>query len=402
MTAPGEANLSDQDAEISEQVRSCSLEVVDRISGVQAREWDECAGSKTPFTRHAHLSALETSGSASPETGFKPSHLILRDPSGRIAAAAPTYIKSHSDAEIGSDMGWSMAHERFCGPYYPKLQIEVPLTPNTGPRLLTRHAPCKNALRKRLLLELLALAERLKLSSAHVTYMTEEERNLAVEVGMLPDKGTSFVWENNNYQDFSRYTGSMRKNRRGTINRERRVALEGGLEIDLMTGDDLTTSHADLFYELYINTYKKYENKHFLTRAYFESICRNMPQDLLLILARRGDDYIAGTWTMLSAQTVSIQHWGAREDVKFLHFETTYYQAIDYALAHGQGFIDMGPIGKKKAARGFLPTDVYHAHWFRNPDFGKLISKGLEKKSRVISEEQATLMQNSPYRSEGG
>ncbi len=402
MSTPRAASLSDQNSKVAEWVHSCSMEVVDRISAIQATEWDECAGTETPFTRHAYLDALEVSGSVCQATGFQPSHLILRAPSGRIVAAAPTYIKAHSEVEIGSDMGWSMAHERYCGPYYPKLQIEVPFTPSSGPRLLARHAPWRNALRKRLLLELISLSERLELSSAHVIYMTAEERDLAIEVGMLPDRGTRFVWKNKSYQDFGGFIGNLKKNRRNMINRERRDALAGGLSVDCLTGDEILEIHVDLFYELYVNTYKKYGEKHYLTRTYFENIFRNMSKDLLLVLARRGSDYIAGSLSLLSAQTMFVQHWGSLEEIKFLYFEATFYQAIDYALAHGQKFVDAGPIGQQKAARGFLPADVCHAHWFRNPGFGDLISEGLEKKSRVIGQEQATLMQSSPYRSESG
>jgi len=249
-------------------------------------------------------------------------------------------------------------------------------------------------------LELIALTKRLELSSLHVIYMTAEERDLAIAVGMLPDRGTHFVWENKNYRDFDAFLASLRNRRRKMIRRERRHALADGLSIDWLTCNALSFIHVDIFYDFYINTYKKYGQKHYLTRGYFERVFRNMPENILLILARRGNDYIGGALLFLSEEAIFIQHWGSREEVKFLYFETTFYLAIDYALSHGQKFIDAGAIGQQKAARGFLPADVYHAHWFRNPAFGELISKGLEKKSRNIGEEQATLMQSSPFQRE--
>ena len=398
MSIPRVASSSNGDADANAWVESCSVDVVDRISAIDAKIWDECSGAGNPFTRHAHLQALETSGSVCPATGFQPSHLLLLDPTGKITAVAPAYIKAHSEAELGSDMGWSMAHERFCGPYYPKLQVEVPLCPFSGPRLLARKGPAHNALRKRLLLELIALTRKLELSSVHVTYMTAEERNLATAVGMLPDRGTRFVWENDNYGDFDGYLASLGKRRRNTIRRERRDVFAEGLSFDWLTDSAITPAHIEILFNFYTNTYKKFGSKHHLTRAYFENIFQSMPKDILLILARQAGNYVGGTFFFLSPQTIFAQHWGSLEDIRFLHFETNFYQSINYALNHEKRFIDTGAGGQHKVLRGILPVDVYHAHWFRNSEFGGLISKGLGKKSRIIDQEQATLMLSSPFR----
>lgn len=389
-----------------ESVAAYPVEVLDRISAVDASEWDACAGTDNPFTRHAHLNALETSGSVCPATGFEPSHLVLRDPSGRVAAAAPAYVKSHSEGELGPDLGWSMAHERFCGPYYPKLQVEVPLTPYSGPRLLVRKGAAADttidALRKRLLMELIALATRLELSSVHVSYMTRDERDLAIGVGMLPDRGTRFVWKNENYGDFDGYLASLRGACAKKIRRERRAVLTGGSKLEWLTHHDLSPAHSEIVFKFYTGTYRKYGVKAHLTRAYFDEIFRRMPEDILLVLARRENDYVGGTLFFLSRETVFSLYWGCLEDLKFLHFETTYYQSIDYALANGQRFIDSGASGRHKVTRGLLPADVHHAHWFRNQDFSELIAGGLEKKSRNIDKEQTALRAGSPFKRAGG
>ncbi len=387
---------------VSPQVRrdTFSVEIIDRISSVDPSDWDDCAGTDYPFTKHAHLVALEESGSVCPETGFQPSHLVLREPSGRIVAAAPAYVKSHSEAEIGSDMGWSMAHERFCGPYYPKLQVEVPLTPTIGPRLLTQPGTNRGELARRLIRELIGLAEKLELSSLHLTFMTAEERDIASELGMLPDRASYFRWENRGYADFEDFLGDIKGDRRSMIRSERRSVAGTDLTIDVIPGGKVSSETLDVFYDFYKNTYEKYKYAHYLCKEYFKIVFDTMKDSSFLITARRGDQLIGATQFFKSDVEVFAQHWGCRENVKFLHFEVTYYRGLDYALEHGQRFVNAGPNGQHKAPRGFIPTDAFHAHWFRNAEFGAMVAKGLAKKDEMIAEERRALMARVPFRTD--
>jgi predicted N-acyltransferase len=378
-----------------------SVEIIDRISSIDPSDWDDCAGTDCPFTKHAHLAALEESGSACPETGFQPSHLVLREPSGRIVAAAPAYVKSHSEAEIGSDMGWPMAHERFCGPYYPKLQVEVALTPTIGPRLLTRPGTNRGELARRLVRELIGLAEKLELSSVHLTFMTAEERDIASELGMLPDRATYFRWENRGYADFEDFLADITHDRRAMIRSERRRIARTDLTIDAIPGGEVSSEMLDLFYDCYKNTYKKYSYTHYLSKKYFEIVFNTMKDSSFLIAARRGGQLIGATQFFKSDVEAFAQHWGCRENVKFLHFEVSCYRGLEYALEHGLRIVNLNSIGQHKAPRGFIPTDAFHAHWFRNAEFGSMIAKGLARKDEMIAEERRALMARVPFRTDG-
>ncbi len=369
---------------------------LDSISDIEAEDWDACAGDD-PFVCHAHLHALESSDCVSPATGFKPNHLVLRDNKGEVVAAAPAYVKEHSHAELGADMGWSLAYERAGGPYYPKLQVEVPFCPFPGSRLLVRAGCSEEKLRERLVRELIAISDQLNLSSLHITYMRAEEQQLAAKMGLVPGQGTQFIWRNNGYQDLDDYFANLKRKPRQMVSSERRRLGTTGLTWERLTGNELSSDVADRMLGFYQSTHQRNGEKAFVNKEYFVKLAEKMPENVLLVLGKREGEYICGTFYFRSRRGLYAQHWGYSSYVKFAHYESAYYQAIDIALADGLDFIDAGAKGQHKVARGFLPQVVHHAHWFPDPKFLELIARGLERKAEVLNDERLKLLQRYPF-----
>ncbi len=374
------------------------VRVLDAISEIDAAEWNACAGPDDPFTSHAYLHALEESGCVSEDTGFRAQHLVIEDASGRALAVMPTYLKSHSDAEIGADMGWAMAYERFRGrAYYPKLQVEVPFTPTAGSRLLVRPGQSKGRLVKELIEALLAQGEACNLASVNINYLTEEEIGLVDVSGMIVGTGYQFIWENDGYKDFEQFISVLKSGRRHSIRRERKVLRSQGISIDRLVGSQIDSSMMDIFIPFYKNTYRKYHTRIYHNHKFFHLLLKNIPDEILMIVARKGDEIIAGSLSFFGGDRLNLMHWGSKVESKHLHFEVTYYQAIEFAIEREKRFINGGPGGAHKVARGFLPVTTRHCHWFRDPEFASLVAGGLQKRVQAIGAEQQRLRATSPY-----
>ena len=387
------------------------VRVVQRVADVPAAEWDACAsgdapdGAPTrpdnPFISHAFLHAVEESGSATPKTGWLPQHLILDDTDGAVAGCMPCYLKSHSFGEYVFDHAWADAYERAGGSYYPKLQCAVPFTPVTGRRLLTRDGP-ERAGREALLLQAAAtLTERLHASSLHITFPTKEEWDLAGRLGFLQRNDQQFHWRNDGYQSFDDFLGALASRKRKSIRSERKRALENGIEIDWVTGADLTEAHWDAFFAFYMDTGSRKWGSPYLTRAFFSLIGETMRDQILLVLARRKGRPIAGALNFIGADGLYGRYWGALEEHPCLHFELCYYRAIDYAIQHKLSRVEAGAQGAHKLARGYLPVPTYSAHWIRDSGLRRAVSGYLQRERAAVAHEIAMLGDDSPFRKDG-
>ncbi|MDO9488530.1 MAG: GNAT family N-acetyltransferase, partial [Sphingomonadaceae bacterium] len=283
---------------------------------ISAAEWDACAGGANPFVSHAFISALEDSGSAVAQAGWGPAHLVIDGADGRPAGILPAWLKSHSQGEYVFDHGWADAFQRAGGRYYPKLQIAVPFTPVPGPRLLTRDP----ALRPALIGAAEAAVERFGLSSAHATFIDEDEVTAFESAGWLIRVGQQFHWSNRGYADFDAFLGDLASRKRKAIRRERAAAVEG-VEIEHVSGAALTEAHWDAFWGFYQDTGARKWGQPYLTRAFFTLLAERMADKVLLILARREDRYIAGALNLIGADALYGRYWGCSEDRPFLHFE---------------------------------------------------------------------------------
>jgi predicted N-acyltransferase len=376
------------------------IRVVDRLAEVPAAAWDACAGIDNPFLSHAFLEALEASGSATASTGWLPQHVLVEDEGGRLLAAAPLYLKSHSQGEYVFDHGWAQAYERAGGSYYPKLQAAVPFTPVTGPRLLVRpDAPPDTT--ETLIAALIEVARAHKVSSLHVTYPTRTEWEWLGAAGFLLRSGQQYHWENRGYASFEDFLAALNSRKRKQIRRERRDALAKGLEIETLTGSALEPRHWDAFYRFYRNTVDHRWGGAYLTRGFFDLLHQRLADRVALVMAREGKRYVAGALNLIGTDTLYGRNWGTIGDYPFLHFEVCYYRALDFAIERGLARVEAGAQGTHKIQRGYLPTPTYSAHWVRDRGFAKAIENFLVREREAVAAEMDVLTQElSPFRCE--
>jgi hypothetical protein len=357
---------------------------VGAVDDLDPAEWDACVPDGDPFVSHAWLSALEASGSIGAAQGWTPRHLLARTADGRLAAAAPVYRKTHSRYEIGSDFGWALAHERAVGPYFPKLQVEAPASPVTGPRLLVGVGEGAPARRTALAGALVAQAAAEHASSLHLTFLTLADWRAMRAQGLLCDFGVHYAWRNRGYADFAAFLRDVKSSRRTMIRSERRAVQSSGLTLERLEGDAITPEVIDAFVPHYLSTFKKYGHEPTLTASFLHRIRDTMRDRLMFAVARSGGEIVAATMFAQSATTLYALFWGGGAPVRFLHFELTYYMAIDHALERGLALIDAGPLGDHKAVRGFGPEPSLAAHWFRDTAFTAMVRPGMKRRTATV------------------
>jgi predicted N-acyltransferase len=367
--------------------------IADGVGSIPADQWDACAGSGNPFVRHAFLEILERSGSAGIRAGWQPLPIVIDGPDGCAAAIAPAYAKSHSQGEYVFDHGWADAWEQAGGRYYPKLQVAVPFTPVPGPRLLLRDP----ALAPALISAIEAVTDRHRLSSAHVTFLDDDQREWFEIAGWLVRAGTQFHWLNQGYASFDDFLGALASRKRKAIRKERAQAT-AGLTIRHLTGAEITQAHWDAFWAFYQDTGSRKWGRPYLTRAFFSMLGEALGDDVLLILAERDGQPIAGALNLIGADALYGRYWGAIEEVPFLHFELCYYQAIDAAIARGLARVEAGAQGEHKLARGYVPVTTWSAHYIPDPGFRRAVADFLDREREAVAHEQEFLAELTPFR----
>ena len=354
--------------------------------------------SSNPFISHDFLFCLEASNCTGGRTGWQSRHLLAEDMQGNLLGAAPCYVKTHSRGEYVFDHGWAEAFERVGGRYYPKLQVAVPFTPVTGPRLLARSGPVAEAVRGALADALAEITTASDLSSAHVTFLTEPEWRLLGRRGYLQRTDQQFHWENAGYATFDDFLGCLASRKRKAIRRERKDALADGIEVKWLTGTDLTEAAWDSFFAFYMDTGSRKWGRPYLTREFFSIVGEKMGDRILLVMARRAGRWIAGALNFIGGDTLYGRNWGAIEHHPFLHFELCYYQAIDYAIARKLGRVEAGAQGEHKLARGYLPHTTYSAHFIANPALRRAIDDYLARERDYVQAAGAELAAAAPFR----
>ncbi len=367
-----------------------------RIAEVDPADWDGCAGNDNPFVSHAFLSALEDSGSAGPRTGWLPQHAVLRDATGRVAAAAPMYAKSHSYGEYVFDHGWAHAFERARGRYYPKLQVAVPFSPVPGPRLLVR--PESGVSVASLGMALVQACEQLDLSSVHATFCTEAEWQELGETGWLQRLGMQFHWYNNGYATFDDFLGALNSRKRKVLRRERRDASAAGLTFRSLSGSEITKRDWDAFYRFYTSTVDRKWGSAYLTRQFFSLLGERLGDRVVLMTAEHNGTTVAGALNLAGTDTFYGRNWGCRGDWPFLHFELCYYRAIDWAISHGLKRVEAGAQGRHKIQRGYLPSPTFSAHWITHEGLRRAIGNFLDEERPAIIADMDALAEESPFR----
>ena len=370
------------------------LRALPSINDISPHVWSALGGQANPFISHAFLKAMEDSQSASALTGWTPHHLLLESADGRPLAAAPGYLKSHSQGEYVFDHSWADAYQRAGGRYYPKLLMAAPFSPVTGPRVLAPDPAHGLAL-----LEAVALlAERSGLSSVHANFIAPDQANLFAQAGWLIRRDQQFHWLDRDYGDFAGFLAALSSRKRKNIRKERETLQRNDLQVDWLRGKDITEAHWDAMWTFYMDTGARKWGRPYLTRDAFSMLSALMGDDVLLIMARSGARYIAGALNLIGPDALYGRYWGCSVDVECLHFEICYYQAIDFALLHGLRRVEAGAQGPHKVARGYEPVATTSAHWIGHDGFRRAVASFLEAEGREVDATIAYFDQIGPYR----
>ncbi|MEA3262438.1 MAG: GNAT family N-acetyltransferase [Pseudomonadota bacterium] len=362
------------------------------VGELPADQWDALTGAN-PFLSHAFLTALEESGSVGAGSGWDPVPITIAGADGRIAAALPAYLKAHSQGEYVFDHAWADAWHRAGGSYYPKLQIAVPFTPATGPRLLL----ADESLAKPLLRAAEQVCEENGLSSAHATFIAPEQVQLFENAGWMLRSDIQFHWENRGYASFDDFLTALFSRKRKDIRKERAAAQEG-VEIRHLTGADIRPEHWDAFWTFYQDTGARKWGRPYLTREAFTLLGERMADRILLVMAFIGEMPVAGALNFIGPDTLYGRYWGAVLDKPFLHFELCYYQAIDAAIALGLSRVEAGAQGGHKLARGYEPVETWSAHYIVHPGFRAAVADFLERERQGVAQDRLYLAERAPFR----
>jgi predicted N-acyltransferase len=350
-----------------------------------------------PFLSYAFLHALHESGSASRKSGWRPHYLTLWQ-GDAIAAALPLYLKSHSYGEYVFDWAWADAYRRHGLDYYPKLLSAIPFTPVTGSRLLARDEPARAALAK----ALVALQQQADVSSTHVLYPPPEQAELLERAGFLLRNGVQFHWLNAGYRDFDQFLATLEQKKRKNIRAERRKVRDAGITFRRVQGAQIGEADWRFFKRCYDHTYAAHYSTPYLNLDFFLRIGETMPQNILLVIAEREGRPIAASLVIHDQRALYGRYWGAIEHHDCLHFETAYYQPLEFCIERGIAAFEGGAQGEHKMARGFLPQKTWSAHWLAHPAFGDAVERFLEQETGGIAAYIDELNERNPFRNANG
>ena len=353
------------------------------IAEISAEEWNLCAGPNEPLVSHSHLLALERSGIAAPEKGFSPCHVLLRGASGQPVAAAPAYLKTHSKGELGVDLGFAIAHSRAVGSYFPKLQVEVPMMPFGGRRLLVNPGYSDAVALPALLSQLKDVASAHGASSVQIGYMTKEEADFARKFGFATTETSTHAWRRAGDSSFEGFLRRMNSRPRSEIRRQRRRVAEAGLRFCYYRGAAISADMAAAFFDFYKENFDRHGSEIWLNREYFLSVFETMRDSIELCVSFDKNRWIGAVFSLVTPDQGYTQYWGQADDIRFLHFEQVMYRGIERAFVTGLNRLDFGPTGAHKAERGLAPEPVYHAAWFADPTFAEVAKAGFEQKTKA-------------------
>jgi predicted N-acyltransferase len=377
--------------------------VSDDPARIDAAAWNalvDAAPGAAPFLRHEYLDALHASGSAAPDTGWYPQFVTLHRREA-LVAACPLYLKDHSYGEYVFDWAWADAYERHGLAYYPKLLGAVPFTPVPGPRLLA----ADDRSRRVLLGAIQRIARDTRLSSAHLLFIDEADRQAAIDAGWLLRTGVQFHWVNREpgaYADFDEFLASLKREKRKKIAQERRRVAEAGVVLSALQGTEISARDWDFFYRCYTLTYRAHRSTPYLSRNFFERMSATLPANWLMFVAQRGTKPIAASLIAIDPARGHAfgRYWGSVEPVDCLHFEACYYAPLAWCIEHRFARFEGGAQGEHKMARGLLPVATHSAHWLAHPEFSRAVADFLEREGAGVDAYVDELRERNPFRRE--
>ncbi|MDD5330797.1 MAG: GNAT family N-acetyltransferase [Sulfuricella sp.] len=368
------------------------LQIVENLADIPAAQWDALAGDN-PFLRHAFLHALQASGCATERTGWRAQFLTLRQ-RGELVGAMPLYVKTHSYGEFVFDWAWAEAYQRQGLDYYPKWLSAVPFTPATGPRLLA----ATPELRAELIGCALRLARESGASSLHCLFPDEAQALEMQAQGMMLRRAVQFHWRNPGYADFDAYLSGMSHDKRKRIKQERRKVKEAGISFERIEGSRISPERWAFFFRCTSHTFQQYRSPQPLNLDFFRRIGAAMPENILLVLASRHGEPVAAALNFFNRVALYGRSWGALESHPGLHFETCYYQAIEFCIEREIALFEGGAQGEHKLARGFLPTTTWSAHWLAHPEFARAVEDFLAREAKGLERYVDELNDSNPFK----
>lgn len=371
------------------------------LADINSKQWNALIDDANPFITHEFLLGLEVSQCVCNDTGWQPYHIAIYTDSSRseLIAAMPCYIKTHSYGEYIFDWSWADAHHRHGLEYYPKLSNAVPFTPATGQRLLISETYFNANIESKLLSKAIEITKEKKLSSFHSLFLPRQQAEHLHKQGCLLRHSTQFHWQNKNYADFDGFLASMSSKKRKNIKRERRRVTESGIQYRWLSGNQLTPENVQTMYRFYSRTIRYYGAQSYLNNDFFMYLSEHLKHQTMFLFADYGDQTIAGGLYFKSKQTLYGRYWGALDNFHSLHFETCYYQAIDWCIKNGYQSFEAGAQGEHKLARGLEPSTTYSTHWIAHDGFRSAIDEFLDSEQKHIENYQSAMNQHSPYKS---
>jgi predicted N-acyltransferase len=371
--------------------------ILGSISKIDASHWNALAGPEQPFLRHEFLLATEQSGCAVARTGWMPQHLIIEDQDGVPAAALPLFRKTHSRGEFVFDFSWASAYAQHGIAYYPKLLSAVPFTPVSGPRLLIGAAGEPAVLTKALIGAALEFARSENVSSWHVLFPTDAAAAELEHAGLVLRRDCQFHWFNQGYASFEEFLSTFTAEKRKKAKRERRRVAEAGIEFDTRHGGDMTDALWEAIYGFYADTFYRHGHDPYLNLSFFKRVAAALPDSIMIKIARIGSTPIAAAIFFVGADALYGRYWGAGGNYHSLHFETCYYQGIEYCIEKKLQRFEPGTQGEHKVPRGFVPTLTRSAHYIADPRFAAAIRDFARREARGVDDYAASVNEHVPY-----
>ena len=382
-------------------MKKFSFKIETSLNNIDEKRWNVCASNNkdfNPFNSYQFLKALESSNSINNNSGWNSAYIIIENNKNEAVAFVPSYLKTNSSGEYVFDYEWANAYHRAGGQYYPKLQISIPYTPVTGRRFLIDETYNYDEILEYISSEIISICPKIEASSAHITFLTKKESQKLEKLGWLIRKDQQFHWENKSYNTFSDFLSSLSSRKRKNIKKERSKFIDSDIKIEHLTKDKINDEHWDYFYEFYIDTTTRKWGQDYLKKEFFNNIGSTMKNEILLIMAKKDNQYIAGALNFLGKNTIYGRNWGSLVDYKFLHFELCYYQAIEYAIKNKIKIVEAGAQGTHKISRGYSPVITYSAHWMKERNFHEAVKKYLDYEVLEVEKSKKILENYLPYK----
>jgi predicted N-acyltransferase len=373
------------------------VEILASVDDVRAADWNSLGLSGNPFLRHEFLGGMERHGCVGRATGWIPQHLVARD-GDRLLGAVPLYLKHNSYGELVFDWSWADAYERLGLRYYPKLVAAIPYSPITGPRLLVSPSAERTAVAQLLMSGAREHALRLGVSSLHWLFPTEQDAQALEAARYLRRTGYQFHWTNKGYRDFSDLLSEFSAAKRKKIRRERRYVEEAGIETEILHGGEVTDVQWQVMHQFYRDTFDRRGGWPTLTLEFFQSLSQTMPDNVVLVLAKRAGRYVAGAFNLRSEEVLYGRHWGCAADFHSLHFEVCYYRGLDYCIEQGLRRFEAGAQGEHKLSRGFLPVRTYSNHWLAHDGMRRAVADFLARERPAVDRYLEELSEHVPFK----